>query len=407
MMKSDANGMGMFRFGVISPLLSESDAPLRSRFERIASEVRTLPNGTLRQFSVATVEDWYYDYRKYGFEGLVNPARSDKGCIRAVSPEIMEAVDEILKDHPRLKGTNVIRRLDERGLRPGGEPSDSSIYRYLRTARPQFLEVKVKERKAFEAPFIGYLYQTDIMYGPHVMVRQENGRYHKKQTYLIAVIDDYSRLICHGEFFISQGLMEYLCVLEQSILKRGIPERIYCDNGKVFLSDQVKRIGAEIGMRVIHTKVRDAAAKGKIERWFQTVRSQFLENHETVHQLSKLNAAFFKWVETYNQSKHSGIGCSPMEKWLNSPRSPRILTDAFNTDDIFWLEVTRVVRKDGTFSLNCVRYETNYTLAGKKVTIRYNSQNTSGVRVYHDDSFISLSYPLDATANNNLPRTGK
>ncbi len=208
MMKNDANGMGMFRFGVISPLLSESDEPLRSRFERIAAEVRTLPNGTLRQFSPATIEDWYYDYRNYGFEGLVNPARSDKGCIRALSPEIMEVIDGILKERPRLRGTNVLRRLDEGGLRPDGEPSDSSIYRYLRKARPQFSLQKQKERKAFEGPFAGYLYQTDIMYGPHVMVRQPNGRFHKKQTYLIAVIDDYSRLICHGEFFIAQGLME-------------------------------------------------------------------------------------------------------------------------------------------------------------------------------------------------------
>jgi hypothetical protein len=194
-------------------------------------------------------------------------------------------------------------------------------------------------------------------------------------------------------------------VLEQSILKRGIPERIYCDNGKVFLSDQVKRIGAEIGTRIIHTKVRDAAAKGKIERWFQTVRSQFLENHATIDRLNTLNSAFSKWVETYNQSHHSGIGCTPMEKWLRSPRSPQILSESFNTDDIFWLETTRKVKKDGTFSLNSVRYETKYTLAGQKVTIRYNSQTASGIRVYHDGSFIGISFPLDVTENNNLPRS--
>lgn len=403
-MTNDSNGMGMFRFGVISPLLSESDEPLCRRFERIAAEVRTLPNGTLRQFSPATIEDWYYDYRNYGLQGLVNPARSDKGRI-SVSEDVIAAVDEFLKAKPKMKGTNVIRRLDERGLRPEGRPSDSTIHRYLRRVRPLFAQERTKERKAFEGPFAGYLYQTDIMYGPHVLVRQPNGRHHKKQTYLIAVIDDHSRLICHAEFFIAQGLNEYLKVLEQSVLKRGIPERIYCDNGKVFLSDQVKRIGAEIGTRIIHTKVRDAAAKGKIERWFETVRSQFLENHEDVDRLKELNVAFFKWVEEYNQRKHSGIGCTPMEKWLRSPRSPRILSDSFTTDDLFWLETTRKVKKDGTFSLNSVRYETNYVLAGRKVTIRYNSQPTSGIRVYHDGSFIGLSFPLDATGNNGLPRS--
>ena len=406
MTKNDSNGMGMFRFGVINPLLSESDEALCKRFERIAAEVRTLPNGTLRQFSPATIEDWYYDYKNYGLEGLVNPARSDKGRI-SVSEDIIAAVDEFLKAKPKMKGTNIIHRLDKRELRHEGKPSDSTIHRYLRRVRPLFTEKKAKERKAFEGPFAGYLYQTDIMYGPHVMVRQPNGRYHKKQTYLIAVIDDHSRLICHAEFFITQTLMDYLKVLEQSILKRGIPERIYCDNGKVFLSDQVKRIGAEIGTRIIHTKVRDAAAKGKIERWFETVRSQFLENHEDIDRLKELNTEFFEWVETYNQRKHSGIGCTPMEKWLRSPRSPRILSDSFTTDDIFWLETTRKVKKDGTFSLNSVRYETNYTLAGQKVTVRYNSQSTSGIRVYHDGSFIGLSFPLDVTGNNGLPRNTK
>ena len=403
-MKNDAKGMGMFRFGVISPLLSESSDPLRLRFKRIAQQVFVLPNGTNRQFSPGTIEDWYYDYRKYGFAGLVNPSRRDKGMIRALSADLMGTIDEILKEKPRLRGINVIRRLDERGLRPGGEPSESSVYRYLRKARPKFAVEKGKERKAFEAPFAGCIYQTDIMYGPHTMVRQPNGRFQKKQTYLIAIIDDYSRLICHGEFFTAQGLMEYLCVLEQAILKRGIPDKIYCDNGKVFLSDQVKRIGAEIGTRVIHTKVRDAAAKGKIERWFQTVRSSFLENNETIDRLGRLNAAFFKWVESYNQSKHSTIGCTPMEKWLRSPRSPRMLTEAFSTGDLFWLETTRVVKKDGIFSLNSTRFETNYTLAGQKVTIRYNGQHPTAVRVYHDDTFIGISYPLDATGNNGLPR---
>lgn len=406
-MKNDVNGMGMFRFGVISPLLSESDEPLCSRFERIAAEVRALPNGTLRQFSPATIEDWYYDYKKYGFEGLVNPARTDKGVIRVISSEVMSAIDEILKESPRLKGKNVIRRLDKRELRIDGQPSDSSIYRYLLRVRPGYMPQASKERKAFEAPYAGSMYQTDIMYGPYVMVRQPNGRYHKKQTYLIAVIDDYSRLICHAEFFITQGLMEYLQVLEQTMFKRGIPERIYCDNGKVFLSDQVKRIGAEIGTRVIHAKVRDAAAKGKIERWFKTVRDHFLDDLGKVDRLSKLNSLFFVWVEEYNQRKHSGIGCSPMEKWLKSPRSPRIITESFNTDDLFWLEATRVVKKDGTFSLNAIRYETNFTYAGQKVTIRYNSQDLSRVHVYHDDVFVGHSYPLDVTGNDGLPRNTK
>ncbi len=404
--EESAKKMGMFRFGVISSLLSDSPRPLIERFAMLAEQVWTLPNGTLRQYSADTIEDWYYDYRNHGLTALVNPPRKDKGTHRILSDEICEEIDAILKQAASVKGSVILCRLDTLGLRKDGIPSDATVYRHLRKVRPSFHVKKKGERRAFEALYPGGLYQTDIMYGPFIPVRQPNGRFRKQQTYLIAIIDDHSRLICHAEFFLNQGLGEYLRVLEQAIRKRGIADRIYCDNGKVFLSSQVKRIGAEIGTRIIHTAVRDAAAKGKIERWFLTVRSSFLEGlmFEKVNSLAELNRRFSVWVESYNQKKHSSLGCSPLERWMQSSRQPRLLTDTFDTDDLFWLETTRQVKKDGTFSLLRTRYETNYTLAGQKVTVRYIPQDLSRLHVYYQGEFIGCSFPLDARANNNLPR---
>lgn len=406
MSQEEAKQMGMFRFGVISPLLSDDARSLGGRFADLAGRVWTLPNGTLRQFSAATIEDWYYDYRKYGIAALVNPPRRDKGTHRTLSSEICAAIDDILKEAPRFRGSNLIVRLDAQGLREDGGASDATIYRYIRKVRPLHAGAGKQERKAFEAPYAGALYQTDIMYGPFLPVRQLNGRTAKKQTYLIAVIDDHSRLICHAEFFHSESLMDYLNVLDKAIRKRGCPDKIYCDNGKVFLSEQVKRIGAEIGTRIVHCAVRDSSAKGKIERWFLTCRTQFLEplQFDKADNLAELNKRFSVWVESYNQAVHSSLGCTPIEKWLHSPKQPRILPETADTDDLFWLELTRKVKKDGTFSINRIRYETNYTLAGQKVTVRYHSQDPSRVHVYYEDRFIGVSFPLDPGANNNLPR---
>ena len=78
------------------------------------------------------------------------------------------------------------------------------------------------------------------MYGPYISCKQPNGKRVKKQTYLVAIIDDHSRLIAHGEFFLSQDVKAYLKTLKSAILKRGIPEKLYCDNGQVFLSPQIK-----------------------------------------------------------------------------------------------------------------------------------------------------------------------
>ena len=406
MNQEEGKKMGLFRFTIISPLLSDDPRPLLTRFGDLAERIWTLPNGTLRQFSAATIEDWYYDYRKYGINALIHPSRRDKGTHRALTQPICQAVQDILKEMPKLKGCNLINRLDTLGLRQNNEPSDATLYRYIREIRPAYATDTKKERKAFEAPYAGYLYQTDIMYGPFLPVRQENLRMAKKQSYLIAIIDDYSRLICHAEFFLTEGLMDYLNVLDKAIRKRGCPDKIYCDNGKVFLSEQVKRIGAQIGTRIVHCAVRDSAAKGKIERWFLTVRTQFLEplQFEKASSLPELNKRFFAWVEAYNSKCHSSLGCTPMEKWLKSPRQPRILSENADTDDLFWLEVSRKVKKDGTFSLNRIRYETNYTLVGQKITVRYNSQDPTRVHVYDDNGFIGVSFPLDPGANNNLPR---
>ncbi len=113
------------------------------------------------------------------------------------------------------------------------------VYRYVRSIKPG-IDRPVKERRAFEAPYSGSLWQTDIMYGPYLPYVNDRGRSIKKQTYLVAVIEDHSRLLCNGQFYFSQDILAYLECLKTALNKYGIPEKLYCDNGQVFLSHQVK-----------------------------------------------------------------------------------------------------------------------------------------------------------------------
>lgn len=201
--------------------------------------------------------------------------------------------------------------------------------------------------------------------------------------------------------------MSYIHTLEQAIRKYGIPNRIYCDNGQVFLSPQIKRIGAHIGTRIIHTKVRDAAAKGKIERWFLTVRNRFLNGTlptKKVKTLEQLNDLFNIFVSDYNQSLHTSIDSTPLQRWLQSPQIPRLLKEDIHSVDLFMLEIERKVKKDGTFSVNNILFETNYAYVGKKVRIRYNSQDISKVYVYSGKEFLGISFPLNRQGNNHVPR---
>lgn len=142
-----ARKMGHFRFGVISPLLSNDDLrPLILRLAEQAQKVWTLPDGRMRQYAVATIEDWLYDYREHGFESLINPPRRDKGTHPVIDESVCTALDELLKEHPNVQSSTILRLLDNRGLRPDGHPSDSTLYRYLRTARLQYTPPRPENR---------------------------------------------------------------------------------------------------------------------------------------------------------------------------------------------------------------------------------------------------------------------
>jgi transposase InsO family protein len=401
--------MAMFRYSVISSLLhGDSDKSLKKRILELSERTWTLPNGKFRQFSYGAIEDWYYAYRHYGFSGLVKQLRKDNGQFRMLDDEMCCYIDRFIKDHPQLKTSVLINRMHSEAKFSNDLPGNSTIYRYVRTIRPQ-RETPIKERRSFEAPYAGNLWQADLLYGPYLPHLNDRGKWTKKQTYLIAIIDDHSRLLCHGEFFFTQDILAYLSCLKTALCKRGIPEKLYCDNGKIFLSSQVKNIMAELGTTVLHAPVRDGAAKGKIERLFLTIRNSFLNPLlalEPPRKLEELNKKFWRWSEeSYNQKEHSTTNMTPIERWMHTSHKVQLLNIG-TEDEIFQFEETRKVKKDGTFSLNGKIYETCWTLAGKKVSIRYNPffpeqpYVSLGERKYGKANLLSRNF------NNNAPRKG-
>src|SRR5690606_38663718 len=114
-------------------------------------------------------------------------------------------------------------------------------------------------------------WQADTLFGPYVTNNTT-----KTQVKLIAFIDDASRVLCHGEFFFADNIPNLITAFQTAIYKRGIPEQLYVDNGSNYASIEISNICVRIGTLLCHTPVRDGAAKGKIERFFRTVRDQFL-----------------------------------------------------------------------------------------------------------------------------------
>lgn len=401
--KEKIESMATFRFEVIAPLLNLDERHVLIReMKRLADRIWILPGGRSRQFAWGTLEDWYYDYRRGGLEALRKGARRDAGTFRALDAAVCERIDQLLQKHPAASGRNVIRILEKEGMIANGRPSESTIHRYLRANRPSVGEETARrERRSFEAPRAGDLWQTDIMYGNYVTVRDPRGRRSKRQTYLVAIIDDHSRLICHGQFYLDQNLLSYLDCLKQAVARRGAPRRLYCDNGQVFTSERTRRIAAKIATRVLFTKIRDASAKGKIEKFFRTVRDRFLDMHRLTRApetLDELNREFALWLDEYNKTVHSSTGASPADRWMASSYKVRLVSVS-DLDRAFRFEETRKVRKDGTFSFNGTRYETDCHLAGREVTVEYDPFAPERVRVVCEDADYGVANPLDPAFN--------
>ena len=393
-----------FRYAVIAPLLTdEPGSTLKQRIQEQAQRIWVQPDGRVKHIRFSTIEHWLYDYKRGGVEALQPHYRKDAGTFRGIDKKLAGKLDQIIRDHPKLRPHAIIDHLKREQLLGDFPPGQSTLYRYIKSQRPSDPPPHrdKNERHCFEAPYAGYLWQADIMYGPHLLMELANGRKRKQQTYLIAIIDDHSRLLCHGEFFFRQDLATWICCLETAIRKRGIPKKLYCDNGQVFVSHQIKKIAARLGMEILHTGVRDAAAKGKIEKYFQRVRRSFLEPSMELtppKTIDKLNKAFFYWAETeYNHRVHSAFKDTPIRRFMESSSHMRTLAEDSRT--LFHVCCSRRVKKDGTFSLNGTRFETVPALAGCKITLSYDLRETQIIFVYWQDKYYGKANLLDAKAN--------
>jgi transposase InsO family protein len=401
------------RYAVIAPLLAQGDPrPLSARIAELAEREWPVPEEGMRAFGPSTIEAWYYAYRRGGLEALFDRPRCDKGSRKCISAEQAAAIDRMLEEHPRLRTRQIIRLLRERAiLVPGQPPSASSVYRYIKPRRRQVADDPAgkPERRAFEAPHPGALWQADIMYGPRLPAKTADGRVCKRPTYLVALLDDHSRLCVHGQFYFSQGLDALVDAFENACCKRGVPERLYVDNGMVFSGSQLRLICARIGTVLSHTRVRDASAKGKIERLFQTVHTSFL--HPLLELappagIEALNGAFRKWVEEdYNGGVHSALaGQTPLERWLTGAARVRLLPQDGSAAQAFLLCAERTVRRDGTIAFHARLFETDYALAGRRVQVRWRLTDPGRLYVYDDQRLVGIARPLDRALNARLPR---
>jgi transposase InsO family protein len=382
---------------------------IRDRIKVVSRMTFTDEDGHARQFTWRTIETWLCRYNKHGVTALSNNIRSDKGRPRkVVLEELQEAIEKVL---PKLRGHTptrgaLYRLCIEEGLLGRSQVAPNTFRRLVKQyemLKPD-AEATNKHRLAFAKAHANEMWQADTLYGPYV---HDDGT--PTQTRLIAFLDDASRVCCHGQFFFVETTDTLIEALRAAFYKRGVPQSLYVDNGSIYTSKEIIQICARVGCLLHHAPVRDGAAKGKIERYFRTVREQFLVRQLDLSSLAALNRAFTEWVEEhYNAQPHSILGMSPLDRYALDRGRIRFLPPNAANDELFFVEEDRLVRADNTFSFKAVRFEAPRHLPERTVQVRFERrQPTRRLIVYYKGERMGEARPLNMIANDRKPLTPK
>lgn len=377
----------------------------RARLQAVSQMSFTDEDGLPRRFTWRTISTWLCRYRKHGVTVMEKQTRSDKGKTRKVRPEdLLEAIQAVRpKTHGRTPKRSVLYRLCiEQGLLTRAQVARTTFYRLVRDfelLKPD-AEASNKVRLAFAKAHANEMWQADTLYGPFVKLAGV-----PVQTRLIAFIDDASRVCAHGQFFPAENVDTLIEALRAAFYKRGVPASLYVDNGSIYTSKEIIQICARVGCLLHHTPVRDGAAKGKVERFFRTVRDQFLARELDLSSLDPLNRQFTQWVEEqYNAQVHSTLGMSPLDRFALDRKWVRFLPPNEANDELFFVEEERHVRADNTFFFKSLRWEAPRHLPDRTIHIRFQrSQPAARVVVYYKGERMGEARLLDPVANDRKP----
>jgi transposase InsO family protein len=410
-MDEKAEKIALFRYGVIAPLVLETlpRGELTRRAQEIAARLYDIPESGRRSLSVDTLLDWALRYRRDGFAALLPKPRQDRGQSRAVTPETAALIERLKRENPHRTGTALLRELALASEHNQPGLSASTLYRFLRArglTERQLLLDQAAAHKKYEAEFANQVWQSDMLFGPWVQ-RPGGG---KRQVFLQATLDDASRLIPHAQFYADQGLDSFLDCLRQAVAARGLPTRLYMDNAKIYRSPQLARIAASIGILIVHTPPYQPEGRGKIERWFRSLREQFLASLDPKLLLSieQLNERLWQWVDTdYHRSEHSAVGTTPLLRWQRDIARIRQLPPATDLRRLFFHRVDRLVRRDSTFLLKGRFFEAPPHLAGKRIELRFDPLDPTELEIYAAGQSQGKARLVDAVVNGKLPATKK
>jgi len=367
------------RYQIISPVLAEPARAQNEYFRKQAKREHDFPRYGRRKVGLSTMKSWLKKYRKRGFEGLKPKNRSDIGRPKRLDEETLKAIEVKCKAFSYWSVQKLYEDLRDQGLLGDPPIHYNTLLRVVKDKGWLTPKARTDRRKAYEVDNVNDLWVCDFMHGPKVKTGKR-----RNKAILCAIIDDHSRMVVGHGFSASETISALTLVLKEAFLGYGIPKRLYVDNGPSFSSELLARSCALAGISLIHSKPYDSPSRGKVERFFRTVRDRFLSGVQEGITLQELNEAFWLWLqEDYHHKFHSGIGQRPIDRYSASvDRVPIRRMSKAELDEIFLIRHERVVNNDATISFKGAQYEVPAAYIRQRIEIRHPVDDPEDLYLY-------------------------
>lgn len=397
-----AREVALFRYVLIreaaDPALSTKVRGLLVR--DLAGREHDGPFGEPVRVSRVTIDRWILAWRRGGFDALVPAARDSDPTTAAV---VLELAASLKREVPARTAVQVQAILEAHLATAPADPPVSSVSSVssvpsVRTLQRHFVRLELNTRPdgvgprafgRFEAAAVNDMWTGDALHGPVVAGRK---------TYLFAFIDDHSRTLTGYRWGHSEDTVRLEAALRAGLAARGVPKVVYLDNGSAMVSSQLLRALAVLGIRLTHSKPGQPAGRGKIERFFRTVREQFLVELTapgalaSVTDLTRLNELFTAWVETvYHQRVHRETEHTPLDRFLTA--GPPVLPTQDLLREAFLWSHHRTVTKTATLSLHGNTYEVDAALVGRRVEVVFDPFDLTTVEVRYQGRPMGAAVP--------------
>ena len=358
------------------------------------ASVRPWPDENGDYYAERTLEDWWYAYQKGGFNALLPTPRSDQGKSRVLAEATAAWVLEQVTQNPQVPLKVLSTHWQQTEPRP--LPSISVLYRFLRRQgmdRKSLRSGRLESgaTKAFEAPQVNDLWMVDFSPGPTLSVEGK-----ALSTQLCVLVDDHSRLIPFAAYYPQANTEAFHHALKEAVLRRGLPRKLYTDNGKPFINAHTRLVCAQLGIRLLHCKPYHSWSKGKCERLIFSIQQGFETTlrlaGNAAHSLEQLNAKLSVWIQTvYHQRLHSSTGQSPEYRYQQAAKTLRQWDEMMDIEPLFYVRLERTVRKNGTVRLDRELYEVPLSLRALKVQLRLDPWRRTRIEVWYQNKFMGLA----------------